>query len=191
MNPVDRQQGDLKAEVVRSLRAASMLVRLQPDGLRCFNLTIEGFWRSFLSAAIVFPGAIFIFYVQNVQAGNPVTFENLARTSLIFVLSWLKFPLLSLAFVRFFKLGDRYLPLIIASNWVSACVMAIFIAVLLVTSLIPPALGQLLLLFAFVGALYVQWFVLKVALRAPAVTVLGLFTLDLLVEEVIHQLLAG
>ncbi|MEZ5825764.1 MAG: hypothetical protein R3C97_13785, partial [Geminicoccaceae bacterium] len=108
-----------------------------------------------------------------------------------YMVTWLKFPLLALLFVRWFGLTDRYIPLVVASNWVTACMMAIFVPAVLISTVLPLVLGQGLLLILFVGALYVQWFVLKVTLRAPSVTVLGLFVLDLLADELIHQLLLG
>ncbi|MCB1831993.1 MAG: hypothetical protein KDH19_00885 [Geminicoccaceae bacterium] len=185
------ERQSLVDEIVRSLVAAFRLVRLQEDGLTHLNLSIDGFWRSFLAAVIVLPGAAFVFHVQSLQSGDPAEAGRLGMAGIVFAITWLKFPLLSLVFVRCFGLTDRYVPLVVASNWVAVCIMAIFVAVVLLSTILPMMIGQTLLLMTFVGALYVQWFVLNVTLRAAAVTVLGLFVLDILADELIHRLIMG
>ena len=47
-----------KQEIVASLYGAWRLMRLDPTGMTYFNLSADGFWRSFFAAVIVAPAYV-------------------------------------------------------------------------------------------------------------------------------------
>ena len=58
-----------KQEIVASLYGAWRLMRLDPTGMTYFNLSSDGFWRSFFAAVMIAPFYVALAYIK--FAGEP------------------------------------------------------------------------------------------------------------------------
>jgi hypothetical protein len=119
-------------EVLRSLKGSLRLVRRHPDGLRAFDASVEGFWRSFAAILLAAPAFIVLLADQELRAGRLVAgglFADawfVAREAAVFVAPWVLFPLFMLGFVRIMGLERRYVGYIVIYNWSGVIAAAIF-----------------------------------------------------------------
>ena len=111
------------AEISSSLYGAWRLICLDEDAAKHFNLTTEGFWRSFFAAVVSLPYfAVAILWLpqEAVEAGLEVPDPFLS--TLAYVLSWVVFPAVAIVLVRTFELSKGYIGYIIAYNWAGALI---------------------------------------------------------------------
>jgi hypothetical protein len=117
------------AYINRSVDAAFALVVRDKRAWDKFDLSVEGFYRSFLAIAVVAPMNI----VTDIIATNVVNAERLKQgkpalsqvyglpealfSTVTFVLQWMIFPIAMIFVLRFLGLTHRYAPLIVAHNW--------------------------------------------------------------------------
>lgn len=111
------------AEISSSLYGAWRLIRLDDKAAKYFNLTIEGFWRSFFAAVISLPYfvvAILWLPREAIEAGMEVPDPLLSTVA--YLLSWMVFPAVAIVFARMFELSQSYIGYIIAYNWAGALI---------------------------------------------------------------------
>lgn len=175
-----------RLEILRSLFGAYRLARLDPEGMGWFELTVDGFWRSFFAAVLVAPGYALIVFIG--LGGEPTPAPWLAILlvqSLAYVIGWLVFPLAALVATRVLGLGARYVPLIIAANWAAVIQMVLFLAALLVQAILPDPLGGAVVGAITLAILFYQWFVIRTALDTTGGIALALLLLDLLLNALV------
>ncbi len=114
-------------EVIRSLKGAALLARRDPSALGYFNLSIEGFWRSFAALLLVAP-IFFIFAGLDFAADTtaerqdgvtPAADGRYASIAVLLIISWASFPLIMVPVARVLGLSHRYVTYIIVFNWTS------------------------------------------------------------------------
>lgn len=117
------------AYVNRSVDAAFGLVMRDKRAWDKFDLTVEGFYRSFAAFLIVLPMTIVADLItvqvqaaQRISEGEPALVQAYGFADTIFsavalAAQWAIFPLAMLFVLRFLGLANRYAPLIIAYNW--------------------------------------------------------------------------
>ena len=85
-----------RVEVLHSLYGAWRLAMLDVSGMRHFNLSVEGFWRSFFAAVIVAPGYALLVVQRTLDRpegyalGSTVVVESIA-----YVVAWAAFPIVA------------------------------------------------------------------------------------------------
>jgi hypothetical protein len=172
-----------RTEVLRSLYGAYRLAFLDPSGMVHFNLSVDGFWRSFFAAVLVAPG--FAILVAQKLIGRPdpldLGWAALVQT-LAYGLSWAAFPLAALFLTQLLGLSRNYVPLIVALNWAAVLQVGVFLAAMVLGVVIPGVLNGLILLIITVGILFYQWFVTRTALQTTG----GIALLLVLVELVLN-----
>ena len=176
-----------QAEVLRSLYGAWRLARMDISGMQHFNLSVEGFWRSFFAAIIVAPGYALL-VVQRMldredgyDPGSTVIVESIA-----YLAAWAAFPLVAVVLTQLLGLGRHYVELIIAVNWAAVLQVAAFLAAVALGFLLPEGIGALLLAIVTVALMLYQWFVMRTALRTTGGIALVLVLIDLLLSTVIN-----
>lgn len=108
------------------------------DGLARFDMTIQGFWRSFYAPLAALPLAILVHVahlamiaetaVTNPDADLPdvpATQIYLMIKTATYAAEVILFPLLMILVARSSNLTTRYVPFIIAWNWVNALIVAL------------------------------------------------------------------
>lgn len=142
-------------EARRAIRGVLRLARFDPDALEDFNVSLDGYWRSFFAAALLLPLYLIVWLGADVP-GKEVTVP-LGRRLLIeginYPLAWTLWPLVVFYIARAAGWGERYIAYVVAYNWTqifSQGLMLLF-AILFLPTLEPTAQQNLwlLMLFAF------------------------------------------
>ncbi|HEX2653596.1 MAG TPA: hypothetical protein VHN11_08095, partial [Xanthobacteraceae bacterium] len=111
-------------EILRSLKGSLRLLQRQADGFRAFDTSVEGVWRSFSAIILTTPAFLVILADQRLQLGADRAVAGLfgdpglvIRETIIYIVSWIAFPLVMIGFVNLMGLGKRYASYIVAYNW--------------------------------------------------------------------------
>lgn len=169
------------AEQVQSyLSGAWRLMTGRADGMRHFDLSADGFWESFHAITVALPPLIAGWVVVANRVGSESFAERvsaLLRLAFIDMVAWL-LPLAVLAVVaRPLRIGNRYVPYVVASNWGAALIIWLM-APFSVANLFWPAgsgVVDALSLAAFVATLVLSWRLTNAALALGPAVASGVF----------------
>ncbi len=188
------------AEITRSLNGAWRIARMDPNALDYFDLTIEGFWRSFTALLVVAPFYVLFLIVNydnqpglQLPTGPEVSAEFYVAVKLVaYFLGWMAFPLIMMPISRLLDLSQTYVQFIIVWNWSNVLIMAVILPTVL---LFPPAApggqaGKLVLMAAQITTWFYGYLVARAGLQCKILTAVGVVVLDLLVSLTV-SLLAG
>ena len=187
-------------EITKSINGAWRIARMDQNALNYFNMSIEGFWRSFLAVLIVVPLYV-VFLVLNLgqlsgmelPAGSATSKEFYVAIKLAaHFLGWLAFPVVMIPISRLMDLSQSYVPYIIVWNWSNVLVMAVILPAVL---LFPPSAqsgqsAKLILMAAQITVLFYGYLVARAGLQCKILTAIGVVMLDLLLG-LLFNLLAG
>lgn len=186
-----------------SLKGAWLLLFNRPEGMGYFDLSINGFWRSFGVAVFLLP-AFFITSVaewQLIISETGLLAEDLPASAywfaqtLNFGIDWLAFPFLFALLAGPLGYSRSYVPFIITRNWASliATLPYALAALLYVVGMIP---AGIMVLFSLAGLMVVGWYhfrIARIALGATVSAATGIvildFVLSLLISEISGRLL--
>ena len=187
-------------EVTRSIHGAWRIARMDPDALNYFDLSIDGFWRSFVALLVVAPFYIMFLILNHgsqpgleLPTGPVVSTEFYVAVKLIaYIIGWLIFPLVMVPISRLLDLSQNYVPYIIVWNWSNVLVMAVILPTVL---LFPPAAqtgaaAKMVLMGAQIAMLFYGYLVARAGLRCKILTAVGVVVLDLLLSLLL-SLMAG
>ena len=176
------------AEIQRSVEAAWRLARGDQAGMAQFDLSVDGFWGSFVAMPLVAPAYALVLIDQYAHVGWPEHpwWATLAEATSFFC-GWLAFPIAAVFLTRLLGLSARYVPLIIANNWAAVVQIAIYTGVVLVGAILPAELRSLALLMATLVVLGYQWFVFRTALGSGGGVAAGLVVIDLLLSMAVSR----
>ena len=99
----------LSEEISRSGRGAFLFARFDARGLGYFNVTLDGFWRSFIGALVVLPLTVLTMMTEARGAEIDWLPELLRYAG-----DWLLFPLVMIPIARLLGLSQQYVPFVIA-----------------------------------------------------------------------------
>ena len=161
----------LGQEAAQSIRAVLRLVRRDETAFEDFNISVDGFWRSFFAAVLVAPlHFAWSYYEFGATAGqHGVGLSRYLLVDLItYVLTWTGWPLLMFYVTRAMGCGDRFLHYAIVYNWVQVPGVILLIGVAMGLG---PLLGPLagLLIYLVLGAVLVfeWWLAMKTLQISP------------------------
>jgi hypothetical protein len=187
--------------VRRSLAGAWRLFLNRPDAMRLFDLTVEGFWRSFGAIFLIAPmfvlGALADRRRISSEATDALTttvahdlFERLVALGV----DWIALPIVLFAAARWLGIERTYTTFVVARNW-SAVVAAVpfgVISLLFLAGILSKEMMALLGLAALAIVLRYSFIVARTALGVGIGFAAGLvafdFFLSLLIVEGIDQL---
>ena len=178
-------------EIASSLRGAWRLLFMDRAAMARFNLTVEGFWRSFFAAALALPHYLLFLGRPGGAAALEAGWE--LRAALAYAASWALFPIVTAFLARVLDLGRHYAGFIIAHNWAAALMAQPLLALTLLVrvGLLDEGFSALLQMALFAVYLWYGWAVCRVALGAGVVTACGFVILDHLLDMLIAVLLLG
>lgn len=178
----------LGAEILSSIAGAWRLIRFDSDALEGFNLTFQGFWRSFLAAPLVAP--VYLSIERTRAEDDP---WSLAWSLLIYGVTWLVGPLLMIPVTRILDCQRHYGSYVIAANWLSVPLVLFFGVVWLIFMAGAVAIAAFLNLILLFAILLYSYFVVRLTLGVSALpaaaTVAVLFLAELAVQEELRDLL--
>lgn len=188
----------LNEEVVRSLFAAWRIARFDPNAMSYFNLSLDGFWRSFVAALLVLPFYLLLSGLEFIHASELARADALPSElalrddSLLgfivlevvaFACAWAAWPLLMVPISRFLGLDSHYVPYIIAANWGAVLQNTLLFAAqfLVFSGLFPDQLAGILLVICYITVLYYGFLVVRAGLQCDVIMAIGLVVLKTLV----------
>lgn len=179
-------------EIAISAAAALRLAFLDRDAVFYFENDERAFWRSFVAAIIAAPNYVLLALhdASGATGGRFIAVETIS-----YVIGWVIFPLVMLAYTEARGCGDRYFRFIAAWNWGIFIQLLFFLGVQTATFRLPDSTHFFLWLFATMAAFFYQGFIAHVALevRAAQATVIMLIgnVLSLCLHGVGYWILHG
>ena len=172
-------------EIIRSIQGAFLLARFNIAGMTYFNVTVDGFWRSFFAAVLLAPVIVFtglVFYAgSDFQAMRIVAVETGQ-----YIAGWVVFPVVMIFVARSMNLTGRYAGYIIAYNWSSVIQVALFTPINLALSNSGPSwVLEFVWLSALAYLVIYLVFIAKTALATKLSIAISLVGLDMLLTLVI------
>lgn len=169
-----------KQEINAALFGAWRLMRFDADGMNWFNLTIEGFWRSFFAALPVAPFFALLVYLDFHREGGPVYVEReIFTTILVYGVGWAIVPLVMVPVTKLLGMSRGFIPMMVAYNWttVPQIIIQALVALPGGMGLISVELSGAVLFAALVYILVFEWFVIRTALQTTAMTAVAIVML--------------
>lgn len=175
------------SEIVRSVRGAVRIALFDSDAPAWFNLTIQGFWRSFLAPVLLAPFYLALILrdvgeAPEVADPGSLVFARIAT----FVVGWLAFPLLMIPIARLLQLSGAYVSYIIMWNWSAVPQAAVMIPAMAALDLLDPRPAGVLFMSATVTVLFYGYLVARAGLRCPAATAAGVVAFDLVLSLLVN-----
>lgn len=178
-------------EIARSLTGAWELFLDRPGAVRRFDVSIDGFWRSFAAVVLVIPSYAFavladermaaaVDLAATAQGGAAMAIEK----GLALAVDWVALPLILAALARPLGIGRHYATFVIARNWCAVIAAVPFGAVglLMAIGLVGADLGSVLMFAALVAVLRYNYLVARRALEASLGFAIGIVILDFAVS---------
>jgi hypothetical protein len=186
-------------EVNRSFRGTLELLNSRSEGLKSFDMSERGFWRSFAAIWLTLPAYIISLAIERMRLGarpDGALLDNLwvdAVVALGHVGGYIALPLTMIFIARSFRLTSRYVPFVIVMNWISVIgllVMAIP-AMLLLLGWATPSLASLFSLAFAVVLVRIQWFATKETLGLSSLPALAIVLFGVLLNSGVGSLTRG
>ena len=167
------------AEIARSLTGAWRLLRFDASGMNFFDLSIDGFWRSFFAAVIALPMYI-LFVAVSFDGTDAGLFVFVLVKGIAYVAGWAAFPIAMIGIARLLGLTQNYVAFIVAANWAGVLQSAVFVPVNLVaaTGALASDGGAFLYLATLVIVLVYQWFIARTALQTTVTVASAVVLID-------------
>jgi hypothetical protein len=155
-------------EALYGIWGAVRIIRHDPQAFNEFNVTADGFWRSF--AAIV-PTAVLAwplfwwshqFDIETARSeGKPLPEFNLANDYVCLGVAFVIWPVAAALLAHVLGVARNYSRYLIAYNWLSVPAMALSLIphALHISGVLPLQLTVLMSLAVFVGLAYISWYV--------------------------------
>ena len=175
----------LAEEGLRAMRGCWRLLWRDPAAFEYFNLTVEGFWRSFAMVvpvlALAYPLFVseYRFGLELANTGESPPELRLGLDYFYLLLGTAIWPLIAAALARLLGVGQNYVRYMIVYNWMAVPTMALAVIPHLLHLATGAALLPLILAQAiFIFLLYVTWFVAKTGLQTTALVAFAFLLAD-------------
>ncbi len=176
-------------EIKSSLYGAYRIARLDAGGLAHFNVSVEGFWRSFFAAIVVAPAYVLLLLVRNAALQNqlsdtgPMPTEiSFAPEFITYVIGWITWPLIMLLVARLLSRTENFVPYIIVYNWANCIQVGLLLPVAVLTqgSVFPPEIAAIIGVVVTGLVLFYLWFIARMVLAVQGWAAAGIVIIDIL-----------
>ena len=165
----------LVSDVTKAIFGIWLIAKNQPGADKFFDISVEGFWRSFVAAILVLPANIIITALGILAAGE-VSYSIIdgLRDLLIYIINWLFYPLIVISACRYLNAHEKALKYIIPYNWASIPAGYFFaFATLVGRSLEGSSFGAGLLFVAYVVAIFLFFEIARRQLEISRLAAVG------------------
>ncbi|MGI9449711.1 MAG: hypothetical protein ACR2QH_03550 [Geminicoccaceae bacterium] len=177
-----------RQEIWSSIYGAFRLACFDESGHSHFNLTVEGFWRSFFAAILVAPGHIILASQGFIAGGGTLSVWSLVIHVGIYAASGIIFPLTVFCAIDLLNLGHRYTALIVAVNWAAVIEISVMVAGIGLALILPSDAANLLIIAIVIGLVIYQWFVIRTALQSTGALAFAFVLFALLISVMLEQI---
>lgn len=156
---------ELRWAVIGCLR----LARGDRGGLAYFDRSLDGFWRSFLSAFLGYPFFLVLLTMRvsladwNAAGGLQIVLVE----TIGYVISWVAFPLVMLSVLRWIGRQHRFFDFMVPYNWcqLPQSVLFVLVGLELGTGTLSDPVSQTIEIAAAIAVLVYEWYIARVALE--------------------------
>ncbi|MGO4525514.1 hypothetical protein AB4097_11700 [Microvirga sp. 2MCAF35] len=187
-------------EVNRSFRGTLDLLNSRSEGLKSFDMSERGFWRSFTAIWLTLPAYVVSLAFERLRLGilqpdRPLldSFWIDLVVALGHVAGFIALPVAMIGIARWFRLEKTYVPFVIVTNWISVVGMLVLSvpAMLMLLGWAPPGLASLFALAFAIIIVRLQWFATKETLKIASLPALGIVVLGIVLNSVIGTAMRG
>jgi hypothetical protein len=184
-------------EVNRSFKGTLDLLHSRAEGLKSFDMSERGFWRSFTAIWLTLPAYIVSLAFERLRLGLLQPDRSLLGSlwidlvvALGHVVSFVALPLAMIWIARRFDLTRAYVPFVIVTNWISAMGLLVLSvpAMLLLLGWATPSLASFFSLAFAVIIVRIQWFATKATLGLSSLPAFGIVLLGILLNSCVGGL---
>lgn len=184
-------------EVNRSFRGTLDLLHSRVEGLRSFDMSERGFWRSFTAIWLTLPAYIVSLAFERLRLGLLQPDRSLLDNvwidlvvALGHVASFMVLPLAMIWIARRFNLTKAYVPFVIVTNWITAMGLLVLSvpAILLLLGWATPALASVFSLAFAVIIVRMQWFATKATLGLSNLPAIGIVLLGIVLNSCVGSI---
>lgn len=179
-------------EVHRSFRGTLDLLNSRVEGLKAFDMSERGFWRSFAALWLTLPAYVVSLAFERLRLGllqpDRSLLDNLWLDLVVafgHVAGFLALPVAMIWIARWFRLEKAYVPFVIVTNWISVIGMLVLSvpAMLMLLGWAPPGLASLFSLAFAVIIVRLQWFATKSTLSLASLPALGIVVFGIVLNS--------
>jgi len=184
-------------EVNRSFKGTLDLLHSRAEGLKSFDLSERGFWRSFTAIWLTLPAYIVSLAFERLRLGLLQPDRSLLGNFWIdlvvavgHVASFVALPLAMIWIARSFNLTKAYVPFVIVTNWITAMGLLVLSApamLLLLGWATPPLASMFSLAFAVI-MVRMQWFATKATLGISSIPAFGIVLLGIVLNSCVGSI---
>jgi len=186
------------AEIGPAVYGAWRLVLFVPDGMRYFDRSLHGFWRSFRLAIWLAPPSFLADAIalsdMKVTGGwsniGAAGWLGLGAAEIIgYVIAWTAFPLAAYYLTRLIGRGDHYLGYIVADNWAGVIETPFYLLAIIIAyaGIFPIGWAQLFPVVARLMVLVYEWYIARTALNISGLGAIGMVLVGLFISLMINM----
>ncbi len=187
-------------EVNRSFRGTLDLLHSRAEGLKSFDMSERGFWRSFAAIWLTLPAYVVSLAFERLRLGLLQPDGSLVDSvwidlvvALGHVASFVALPLAMIWIARGFNLTKAYVPFVIVTNWITVIGLLVLSvpAMLLLLGWATPALASLFSLAFAIIIVRMQWFATKATLGVSSLPAFGIVLLGIVLNSCVGSIIRG
>ncbi len=177
------------AEIGPAVYGAWRLAHFDANGMRYFDRSIEGFWRSFRVALLAAPFSALLIAIQ--LSGMHVAggwFRIVTGETIVYVISWVAFPLAIYYLAEVIDRRAQYVGFIVAYNWSALIQLGLFVpvSILAYSGILPSGLAGPVTIGAQIALLVYEWFIVRTALGLAGFAAAGVVAIDLVISILVN-----
>lgn len=178
----------LVTEISRSVTGCYRFVRGDKQAFQYFNLSIEGFYRSFLAMALIIPVIIIYSLVFARMSEQEINLFSLVFHEMaISFVSWTIYLSALYMLARYFGVAGNFPTFVIVYNWSQVFFALIWLplTVLAITLKSPSAMAIVSMIFISASYFYL-WYIIMRSLAVATMTAVGFAVLEFLVSLMVR-----
>ena len=179
-------------EVNRSFKGTLELLNSRTEGLKSFDLSERGFWRSFAAILLTLPAYIVSLAFERLRLGllqpdHPLLGNLWLDLVVAFahIAGFVALPVAMIWVARMLRVTKGYVPFVIVTNWITVIGQLVLAlpAMLLLLGWATPALASMFSLAFAIIVLKLQWFATKATLGLSGMMALGIVLLGIVLNS--------
>lgn len=185
-----------REEIARSLSGAWALFLNRREGMQAFDVSADGFFRSFGVILLVLPpylisvlAEVRLLEIAGVPAESFPMVWFFAWKIVGLGIDWIALPLVLVVLARPLGIAKRYGAFVVARNWAGPLAMSISVlpSVLFAAGLVGQEVAAILFLATVILVIRYQYLITRIALQTAIAATIGIVVLDLLLSLVIGE----
>ena len=175
-------------ESVRSLTGAWHLFLDRSDAMRFFDVSVDGFWRSFGAILLILPAYVLVVLSDRAQIVTDALFSEgfnassfLANRAILLALNWVALPILLALVAQPLGVSRTYASYVVARNWCAVLTVTPFglIALLHLAGLLSNEIASVISLAIIVVVIRFDYLIARRALGADVGLAVAVVLADL------------